>query len=362
VPASPRRSQRPYDIWPGFVDALASLLIALIFVLVMFIIAQFFLGEAISGKDVAIDRLRRQIAELAEMLNLEREAGAELKRSLAQLSEELRSSVERRDRLAEELERTRAGAEASARAAESATSEVERLSGQLAGERARAGEAESALTSERELSASARAEVELLNRQIAALREELARIAAALEVAETQVKEQNVQISDLGRRLNVALAGKVEELARYRSEFFGRLREILGDRLDIQVVGDRFVFQSEVLFDTGSAVINVPGREQLVSLADALNDLGPRIPPDIAWVLQVNGHTDRRPINTPLYPSNWELSSARATAVVKFLIQSGVPSERLAATGFGEHQPIDAADSDEAWRRNRRIELKLTQP
>ena len=200
-----------------------------------------------------------------------------------------------------------------------------------------------------------------MNRQIAALRLQLARIAEALEASEAEAKEQQIQIADLGKRLNVALASKVQELARYRSEFFGRLRNVLGDRPDILVVGDRFVFQSEVLFATGSAELGGEGQQQLARLAATLNQIATEIPADINWVLRVDGHTDRRPINTPQYASNWELSTARAISVVRFLIAQDVPPERLAATGFGEFQPLDPRDDEIAYRRNRRIELKLTQ-
>jgi chemotaxis protein MotB len=220
---------------------------------------------------------------------------------------------------------------------------------------------EEALSEEQQLTARQRAQVELLNQQIAALRRQLATIANALEAAETTAKEQKVQIADLGRRLNVALAGKVQELARYRSEFFGRLREILGQRQDIRVVGDRFVFQSEVLFETGSADLGVVGRLQLTRLADTLNEIAPEIPPEIEWVLRIDGHTDSRPISTPEFPSNWELSTARAISVVRFLIDQGIPPGRLAATGFGQFQPLDTGTDEIAFRRNRRIELKLTQ-
>jgi chemotaxis protein MotB len=203
--------------------------------------------------------------------------------------------------------------------------------------------------------------VALLNRQIAALREQLASLSVALDVMEAENEEKEVQIADLGRRLNAALATKVQELARFRSDFFGRLRELLGDRQDIRVVGDRFVFQSEVLFASGSAELEPEGRKQLSQLASALAEIAATIPEDIDWVLRVDGHTDRRPISTPEFPSNWELSTARAISVVKFLIIRGIGPNRLAATGFGQFQPLDTGSDEIAFRRNRRIELKLTQ-
>ncbi len=370
-----RSRRRPIDIWPGFVDALAALLIVFIFILLVFMVTQLFLREALTGRDAALDRLDQQINELAEMLALERTASADLRLTVAQLSTELQSSIAAREELGVELTEAlserellaaslaamTARAEAEADATAALREEAIGLRQQLAalGERAREGER--VLAAERDISAEALAQVDLLNRQVAALRLQLARIAEALEVSEAKAKEQQVQIADLGKRLNVALASKVQELARYRSEFFGRLRDVLGDRPDILVVGDRFVFQSEVLFATGSADLGGEGQQQLARLAATLNQIATEIPADINWVLRVDGHTDRRPINTPQYASNWELSTARAISVVRFLIAQGVPPGRLAATGFGEFQPLDARDDEIAFRRNRRIELKLTQ-
>ena len=226
---------------------------------------------------------------------------------------------------------------------------------------AKLAKTESDVDEQKELTDTAQTQLRLLNRQIMALRRQLATLATALEAAESANKEQEVQISDLGRRLNVALASKVQELARYRSEFFGRLREVLGNRQDVRIVGDRFVFQSEVLFETGSAELGEPGQRQLAQLARTLSEIAPRIPKNLPWVLQVDGHTDRVPIHTPEFPSNWELSTARAISVVRFLMDQGIAAEHLAATGFGEYQPLDPGLSADALRRNRRIELKLTQ-
>ncbi len=201
----------------------------------------------------------------------------------------------------------------------------------------------------------------LLNRQIEALRQEMARVTAALEASEARDKEQKTQIADLGKRLNVALAGKVEELQKYRSEFFGRLRKVLGDRPGIRIEGDRFVFQSELLFDTGSAELGVDGIEQVRRLAATLKDIAKTMPKGINWVLRVDGHTDKRPITSGRYPSNWELSTTRAITVVRTLAANGVPKDRLAAAGFGEFQPLDTGDTDAALARNRRIEIRFDQ-
>jgi chemotaxis protein MotB len=323
-----RRSRRPsIDIWPGFVDALAQLLMVIIFILLVFTAGQFLLADALTGRDKALKELQQQVSELSDLLSFERTENADLRASTASLDAQLKAQQGERDALA-----------------------------------ARAEEAEKALAGEQETSAASRTQVEQLTASVAALREQLARIAAALELSETKVKDQQTQLADLGRRLNLALASKVEELARYRSEFFGRVREIIGNRPDIRIVGDRFVFQSEVLFAQGSADLADTAKEQLDPVITALKEISQKIPPDINWVLRVDGHTDRRPINTPQFPSNWELSTARAISVVRYAIEKGIPPNRLVAAGFADKQPLDPGTSEEAFRRNRRIEMKLTEP
>jgi len=225
----------------------------------------------------------------------------------------------------------------------------------------RAGALAGELEAEKRLSGRALGQVELLNQQIAALRRQLAALEDALEASEKKDKEAQARVSELGQRLNVALAQRVQELSRYRSEFFGRLRAILANRPEIRVVGDRFVFQSEVFFDAGAAALRSEGRPELDKLAAALLDLEKEIPKEIAWVLRVDGHTDVRPIASAQFPSNWELSAARAISVVQYMISKGVPPQRLVAAGFGEFQPLDPAPTEDAYRRNRRIEMKLTE-
>jgi chemotaxis protein MotB len=219
----------------------------------------------------------------------------------------------------------------------------------------------SKLESEKQLSQRAMSQVELLNQQIAAFRRQLAALETALDASENREKESQGRIADLGNRLNVALAQRVQELSRFRSDFFGRLRQILGNRQDIRIVGDRFVFQSEVFFDAGQAVLKPEGRAEMDKIAAGLLDLEKRIPADIAWVMRVDGHTDVRPIQSAQFPSNWELSSARAIAVVQYLMSKGISPQHLVAAGFGEFQPLDPERTEDAYRRNRRIELKLTE-
>ncbi len=412
-----RGRQRSVNIWPGFVDALSTLLLVVIFVLMVFMIAQYFLSTALSGRDAALERLQRQVAQLGELLALERAESFRLQSDFNEVSEELNTSLNARESLSSQLssltdERDRLSNQLSALTQErdslsarldDAVSSSNRVSGELEDAyktieadkekieaqlaelailkslrddlRAQLAASQDSLSSAEEdrqrlagqlseqetLTEEAQVAAELLNRQILALRQQLAQLSEALDVTEAKNKEQEVQIADLGRRLNVALATKVQELARYRSEFFGRLRQVLGDRPDIQVVGDRFVFQSEILFESGSAALGSGGRVQMSRLADTLIEIARDIPDEIDWVLRVDGHTDRRPIATAEFPSNWELSTARAISVVRFLIDEGVPARRLAATGFGEFQPIDTGRDEVALRRNRRIELKFTQ-
>jgi len=327
------------DYWPGFVDAMATLLLVMTFLLSVFMIAQYFVTVEASSKDTALARLNARIAELSELLALERSEKQSLEDQLDRLSASLSEAKAQRDRLSRRLEQ--AGAQG-----ETAKDRISSLTERL--------------EAEKEVSARALAKVELLNQQLAALRRQLSELAAALEAAEEREKEAKAKIANLGRRLNAALARRVQELSQYRSDFFGRLRKVLGDREDIEIVGDRFVFQAGVFFDTGSAEINPAGREELVKLAAILNQLEDEIPKEINWVLRVDGHTDKRPITTPEFPSNWELSTQRAVNVIKFLIGNGVPADRLVAAGFGEFQPLAEGDSEAALRRNRRIELKLT--
>ncbi len=453
-----RRADRSDEIWPGFVDALSALLMVVIFLLVVFMLAQFFLGVTLSGRNEALDRLSLQVSELAELLSLERQANADLRLDIAQLSSELQSSTAARDALtarltsliterdALDLQLEAAADQAKLDAAEAAalsaaladanrtivtdaktleiklaelaglrqdiatlrkvrgeleaqvtqlarslnentaelTAERDRsmaLEARLSDEEERTALAQreiedrelrldelqlalrssdEELTSEREISVRAANRIALLSEQITALRKQLTRLFEALDIAEREAESQGVVISDLGRKLNLALAGKVEELQRYRSEFFGRLREVLGDRAGIRVVDDRFVFQSEVLFGSGSATLGAAGRDQLGDLARTLLEIAREIPSDLPWILRVDGHTDSNPIHTAQFASNWELSSARALSVVHYLIVQGVPSKRLVAAGFGEFQPIDPRNDEIGFRRNRRIELKLT--
>ena len=462
--ARTRRSRAGDELnpWPGYVDALSTLLMVIIFVLLVFVLAQAFLSVALTGRDRALDRLNRQVAELTDMLSLERGRGGELQQSVSQLNRDLlsatasRQAVDRelallrdagqrigveRDALRAERDRLSARLADAELQAGSATARLQGLQGRLAETAGRtdaagqetavvvgqladarrqlaAARAEMAeltrtvradkatiearvadlsrlsdqvrqltalrdeleqqarqaaaratteeqqrqavaaqLSDEQKLSGSARAQVALLTQQVEQLRAQVSQVSAALGLAENAGRDKDAQIAGLSGRLNVALASKVEELQRYRSEFFGRLREVLASRQGVQVVGDRFVFQSEVLFPPGGADITPAGQDQMRALATTLKEVAQDIPADVNWIMRVDGHADRTPVVRGLFMSNWELSSQRAINVVKLLIEEGVPANRLAATGFGEFQPLDGAGG---LARNRRIELRLT--
>jgi len=421
------RTRRHLDIWPGYVDVLSTLLMVIIFTLMVFVIAQFFLSQALSGRDQALAELSQKVSELGDMLALEKTTNTDLRSTIAELSAELQQSTADRDKMKQQLvtttsdrdaiaaalAATQADAKNKATTAAGAKAEVDAkledaykvidadrakvqtllgdiaaleslrddltqklansssesagLKQQLAESQSESAALRSKLTisqadaeAAKKLTTEAELQIELLNRQMTVMREQLAQLASALDVSEAKAKADEVQITDLGKRLNEALANKVAELARYRSEFFGKLKEVLGNRSDIQVVGDRFVFQSEVLFATASADIGDEGKKQLAAFAATLKDISAKIPPDIDWLLRVDGHTDKQTYHGML-GTNWELSTARAIAVVKFLIDQGIPPNRLVAAGFAEFRPLAPGDSPDDLRRNRRIELKLDQ-
>src|SRR3974390_814157 len=339
--ARSRRSESAFNYWPGFVDALSTLVLSILFLLSVFLVVQFFLSQEVTGKDKALEELNAKIAQLNDLLSLEKLGTLNLDDQVAQLKAGLAAAESERDRV-KGLYQGLANAGSDA-----------------AGRNAELGKARD---SEKSVSARALAQIEVLNQQISALRRQLAALEEALDASEKRDKESQSRIADLGQRLNVALAQRVQELSRYRSEFFGRLRAILGNRPDIRIVGDRFVFQSEVFFDAGKATLDKPeGRAELDALARAGLGLEKEIPGEIGWVLRVDGHTDVRPINNPQFKNNWELSAARAISVVQYLIAKGAPPQRLVAAGFGEFQPIEPDKTEEAYQRNRRIELKLTE-
>jgi chemotaxis protein MotB len=373
--ARTRRGDSGMNYWPGFVDALSTLILSIIFLLSVFVVVQFYLQQEVQGKNAALERLDAQIAGLTEQLSMEKAGKADLQSQLAGLQASLAGAESERDK----YQALYQGAAADSAAA---SGKVKDLSGQLQGAQSdrdkyqalyQGAAADSAaasgkvkdlsgqLDSEKDISAKALAQVETLNAQIAALRQQLTALNAALGVSEKTNAQSQQRIADLGQRLNVALAKDVQELSNYRSDFFGKLRQILGNRPDMRIVGDRFVLQSEVFFDSSRADLKPEGRAELDKVAGAVVALESQIPADIPWVMRVDGHTDVRPISGGQFKSNWDLSAARAIAVVQYLIDKGVAPGRLVAAAFGQYQPIDNGTTDDAYRRNRRIEFKLTE-
>lgn len=349
------------NTWPGFVDALSTMLLVIIFLLSIFMLAQFFLGQALSGRDDALERLRHQVLELGDMLALERQSNEDLRANITHLSASLQDANISRDEMSlriQNLEADIADAQGVSQRVKRSTSEQLKAIRDI---ESRYRESSAALAREKDLTLAAKKEVDLLNLQVRSLRKQLAVIAIALEISEQKDIEQKAIITNLGQRLNAALASKVKELSEFRSEFFGRLKKALASRSDIRVQGDRFIFQSEVLFSSGSATLGKGGQREMKKLAATLSAISKTLPKGIDWVLRVDGHTDILPIRTEKFPSNWDLSTARALSVVKFLISEGIPAKRLAATGFGQFHPLDATENPAAYKRNRRIEMRLTQ-
>ncbi len=398
-----RRRLQQDNIWPGFVDALATLLMVIIFLLMIFVLAQVFLSETLSGRENSLAKLNEQMGELSELLSLERKANKDMRSNMASLSSELQASIVTRDGLTIQIKSLENKNQQMVEKNQQIADQNQKINEQLADafktidadretielklveiakmkndaealdalreeliqevkeQAAKLEQKEGQIVEERNIAESERAQKALMNRQLAALREQLAAIQETLEASEALNVDQKAQISSLGKRLNAALATKVQELAKYRSEFFGELRKILGKQAGVRIVGDRFVFQSEVLFASAEAKLGAEGNIQVKVLAKTLREIAGKIPPKVNWILRVDGHTDDIPIKNLKFPSNWELSTQRAISVVKALIKEGIPENRLAATGFGEFQPIDARDDEIARRRNRRIEIKLTQ-
>jgi chemotaxis protein MotB len=415
------------DAWPGYVDALSTLLMVIIFVLLVFVLAQGFLTVALSGRSHELDKANQQLTALADALSLERGKSSDLQLSVSQLSQQLATRSAERDRLTSQLAdvtlAVKAATAANARltvqlgdqakitqaqmadaqaqlaemkkqiaeldktvavdkdtlamklsdlatlanqshALEALRDELEKQAQDAAvratTEQQRREAAQVQLAEEKKLGDSARAQVLLLNKQIDELKFQLASIASSLDLTQRQNESKDAQIANLGQKLNLALAAKVEELQQYRSEFFGKLRSLLSNRPGITVLGDRFVFQSEVLFPVGSAELTQAGNAQMTTLAVTIKDIAAEIPSDLKWVLRVDGHTDPQPVKGGQFASNWELSAARAITVVKLLIADGVPAEHLAATAFGEYQPFGTGDTPDAYAKDRRIELRLT--
>jgi chemotaxis protein MotB len=373
------------EAWPGYVDALSTLLMVTIFVLLVFVLAEAFLSSALTGSDNTINQLRGQIAELSSALSLQQSDNASLTQELAALNGQLADVKAANASLTSELAAANAAQGADAANLRSLTGQLSDAQAQAASATARIGMLQSQLAAQavsqanappsvqtqltetqqklqaaQNVSQSALAEVDLLNQQIAALRLQMAMLAQALDAAQAADKQDNVQIVDLGKQLNEALARKVEELQQYRSEFFGTLRQILANQPNIKVVGDRFVFESDVLFPVDEATMTPAGQAEIGDVAKVIQQIAAKIPPNIDWVLSVDGYADAQPVTGGPFKDNYDLSAARALAVLHLLVQDGVPADRVAATAFGSANPIATGTSAADYAQNRRIEFRLT--
>jgi chemotaxis protein MotB len=332
-----RRSPREDSgIWPGFVDGLSTLLLVVMFVLSIFVVAQFYLGEQLTQRDSELAAVQARLDALAEQLGLLRSERDQARARVLALEDTIADRDE----------------------------EIEALGARLLVAGAAVAASAEELEAEKALSEEQASQIATLNAQLAALRRQLASLQEALEAAEAKDLAQEAQIENLSSRLNAALARKVQELAEVRSRFFEALRDALGDREDVRVVGDRFVFESDVLFGSCSATISPEGRFELAKLAETLLEVRGQIPGEVAWVLRVDGHADQTPLGPGClarFESNWHLSAARAISVVEYLASEGVPERRLMAAGFGEHQPLVAGRDAVGLAANRRIEFKLTE-
>ena len=375
------RRRRPLEIWPAFVDATSSLLLVVVFALLLAVLGQLVLGTALAGRDEALASLGMRISKLAEILSLEQAETTRLEQLLAVRTASLTESQARigeqqetirgqtallaerdlklgalKDRLSDQIGLV----ETLQRDIEALTALRDQIRAELEQQIAAREDIRQQLQTESALNLDNLAQIALLNKQLGEFRQQLAALASALEIAEQEIADRQIVIEDLGQRLNTALASKARQLQRYRSEFFGRLREALGQYPDIRIEGDRFILPSELLFESGSDQLGAEGLQQVARLAQTLNEIAAIIPADIDWILRVDGHTDRRPINSERFQSNWELSAARAISLVRQMAENGVPLARMAAAGFAEYHPVDPAETAAAYARNRRIELKLT--
>ncbi len=356
-----KTNRRNLDIWPGFVDAISTLLLVLIFLLSVFMLSEVFLTYAISGKDDALEKLNLKILELNDLLDIEKKESTKLSDMVAQLStdvshlgalnDQLHNEIlvlnKEREMLSSELEEVNSEKFIMQKNLESLSQEkvsledrVFVLTEQIKKTNEKLSKNEIKIDQEREISEKAQRQIAILNAQLYDLRDRMAMIQKALDASEKDSLEKGIRITELGKKLNAALAKKVGELARYRSEFFGKLREILGNRDDITIVGDRFILQSEILFESGSAQIGSNGSKQLAEISRILLEISSKIPKEIQWVIQIQGHTDNIPISNSVYPSNWELSIARAMSVAEIMINNLVPPDKISVACYGENRPL----------------------
>lgn len=369
------------EAWPGYVDALSTLLMVTIFVLLVFVLAEAFLSSALTGSNNTIDLLKQQIAQLTQSLSMETSKDATLNQELAALNAQLAQAQAANTTLTQQLagdtqtiaalQQGQKNMQAQLSDAQAQAAAAGRISALQTQMETVAGapnvqvlltDTQSKLQAAQKLSAQDEAQIALLNQQLAALRAQLAALQQALDAAQSADAKDHVQIADLGKALNEALARKVEELQQYQSVFFRTLSESLKGERNIKVVGDRFVFESDVLFPVDQATITPAGQAEIAQVAVAVKEIAAKIPPDVNWVLSVDGYADAQPIRGGPYKSNFDLSSARALAVLDLLIADGVPENRLVTSAMGSNNPIAPGNTPADYAQNRRIEFRLTTP
>ena len=370
-----RKKQLDYT-WPGFVDALSSLLMVIIFVLMIFVISQFFISQKMSGQDEALVKLKNNLSELGELLSLERDTTTELTAQLSVLEEKI--EVIKKDLLIEreitkqyqeELTGTKNIIAFNEReinklkkVIEDKMKDTTRLKNNISDLDKKVSKKNLEIQNKEIILKANKEEVKKLIATTLKLKNKLTQLQTLLSAYKAKDKKENVKNLSLGKDVNSALARRVEELEKFKSDFFGRVRELIKGRKEIRIVGDRFVFQSEVLFSLGSDELGVEGQVEMQKLAATLMEIEKSLPTDIDWILQIEGHTDSLPVKKgQTYRDNWELSTKRALSVLRFLIKQGIDPNRLSASGYGSFQPIDKKNTKSARMKNRRIEMKITQ-
>ena len=370
-----RRRQVDYT-WPGFVDALASLLMVIIFVLMIFVLSQFFLSQKMTGQDEALVKLRNNLLELGEMLSLERQTTTELTTQLSLLETkivEVKKNLKYEKELVTQFKEELAGQSNILSLNQSEIEDLKEklkikiqdsllLKNNLSELEKRINKKDTDINEKNETINANKKEINALISASLKLRNKLSQLQTLLSAYKAKDKKEKVKTINIGKEMNSALARRVEELQKFKSDFFGRVRELIKGRKEIRIVGDRFVFQSEVLFKVGSEELGIKGQEEMAKLAITLMDIEKSLPTDIDWILQIDGHTDNLPVKKGQnYLDNWELSTKRALSVLRFLIKQGIKPDRLSASGYGSFQPIDKKNTNIARAKNRRIEMKITQ-
>lgn len=370
-----RRRQVDYT-WPGFVDALSSLLMVIIFVLMIFVLSQFFLSQKMSGQDEALVNLRNNLAELGELLSLERDTTTELTSQLSILEDKIKqvkNELEDEKKLTKQFNNDLISKNEIINSNQNKILELQKiidekiqntllLQSNINNLNKDVEENKLELVQKNKELKANKEEINTLISASLKLKNKLTQLQALLAAYKAKDKKEKVKTINLGKGLNSALARRVEELQKFRSDFFGRVRELIKGRKEIRIVGDRFVFQSEVLFSLGSDELGAKGKIEMKKLATTLMEIEKSLPNDIDWILQIEGHTDSLPVKKgQSYADNWELSTKRALSVLRFLIKEGINPKKLSASGFGSYQPIDSKNTEEARMKNRRIEMKITQ-